>query len=150
MPATLTNLWLALDRPRDTGNLGTIIRTADACAVEGLILIGDAADPFAPECIRATSGSIASVPLARCTEADFLAWANGRELIGTAGDATLDYRQANARKNAVILMGNESDGLTEVLRAACTRLVCIPMWGKAESLNLAIATGVMLYEVRRI
>ena len=108
-----------------------------------------ATDPFAPECVRATSGSIAGVPLARCTEGEFAAWARGREIIGTAGSAALDVRQAKAGPDAVLLMGSESDGLTPGLLAACSRLVRIPMWGGAESLNLAVATGVMLYEMRR-
>lgn len=142
-------LWLALDRPRDPGNLGTIIRTADAVAVAGVMLIGEATDPFGPECVRATSGSIAGVPLARCAEGAFVAWAKGREVIGTAGGAALDYRQAKAGPDAVLLMGSESDGLTPGLLAACGLMVRIPMWGGAESLNLAAATGVMLYEMRR-
>ncbi len=153
LPAQLKGLWLALDRPRDPGNLGAIIRTADACAVAGCILIGEATDPFSPECVRATSGSIANVPLVRCTEAEFVAWAHGtqerREVVGTAGDATLDYRNAGVGHDAVILMGSESDGLAPALTAACTRVVRIPMWGQTESLNLAVATSVMLYEVMR-
>jgi len=147
--ARAPGLWLALDRPRDPGNLGTIIRTADAVAVAGVILIGEATDPFALECVRATSGSIAAVPLARCTEGAFVAWAIGREVIGTAGGASLDYREAKAGADVVVLMGSESDGLSAGLLAACSRVVCIPMWGGTESLNLAVAVGVMLYEVRR-
>jgi len=142
-------LWLALDRPRDPGNLGAIIRTADAVAVAGVILIGEATDPFAPECVRATAGSIASVALVRCPQDEFVAWATGREVIGTAGSAKLDYRQAKAGENAVVLMGSESNGLTPGLLAACSRVVRIPMWGGTESLNLAVAVGVMLYEVQR-
>ena len=149
LPATRTiGLWLALDRPRDPGNLGTIIRTADAVAVAGCILIGEATDPFAPECVRATSGSIANVPLVRSSEAEFIAWANGREVIGTAGSAALDYRAAKPGADTVALMGSERDGLAAQLLAVCTQVVRIPMWGKTESLNLAMATAVMLYQVR--
>jgi len=149
LPAALKGLWLALDRPRDPGNLGTIIRTADAVACAGVVLIGEATDPYSQECVRATSGSIANVPLVRCTEQAFVAWAAGREVVGTAGSATLDYRQAKVGTDAVVLLGSESDGLTPGLTAACARLVRIPMWGRTESLNLAVSTGVMLYEVRR-
>ena len=149
LPAHLKGLWLALDRPRDPGNLGTIIRTADAVACAGCILIGEATDPFSPDCVRATSGSIVNVPLVRCTEAEFVGWAKGKEVVGTAGSATLDYREAKVGRDAVVLMGSESDGLTLGLAAACSRLVRIPMWGLTESLNLAVSTGVMLYEVMR-
>ncbi len=149
LPAQLEGLWLALDRPRDPGNLGTIIRTADAVACAGVVLIGEATDPYSPECVRATSGSIANVPLVRCSEAEFVAWARGREVVGMAGGADLDYRDAKAGKEVVVLMGSESDGLTPGLTATCARLVRIPMWGRTESLNLAVSTGVMLYEVMR-
>jgi RNA methyltransferase, TrmH family len=150
LPAQLKGLWLALDRPRDPGNLGTIIRTADAAACAGVVLIGEATDPFSPECVRATSGSIANVPLVRCTEEAFVTWAAGREVVGTAGEATLDFREAKVGLDAVVLMGNESDGLTAGLTAACALVVRIPMWGWTESLNLAVSTGVMLYEVMRV
>jgi RNA methyltransferase, TrmH family len=153
LPDRLTGLWLALDRPRDPGNLGTIIRTADACAVAGIILIGEATDPYAPECVRATSGSIANVPLTRCSEAGFVAWVGHgmarREVVGTSGEAKLNYREHMVGRNGVVLMGSESDGLTAPLAGACARLVRIPMWGRTESLNLAVATGVMLYEAMR-
>ena len=149
LPMQPGGLWVALDRPRDPGNLGTIIRTCDAVAAAGVILIGEAADPFAPECVRATSGSIAGVPLVRCTEAEFIIWAKGLHVIGTAGDAGTDYRATLTAGDFVLLMGSESQGLTPALRAASTRLVRIPMWGGAESLNLAVATGVALYGLLR-
>ena len=149
LPARLDGLWLALDRPRDPGNLGTIIRTADAVACAGVMLIGEATDPYSLECVRATSGSVANVPLVRCAEIEFVAWANGREVVGTAGSATLDFREAKVGHDAVVLMGSESDGLTPALTAVCSRLVRMPMWGRTESLNLAVSTGVILYEVMR-
>lgn len=154
LPDAVAGLWLALDRPRDPGNLGTILRTAAAVAANGVILIGEATDPFALECVRGSAGTLAEVPLARSTEPAFIAWAavqaaESIPIVGTAGDATLDYRQAAAGANAVLLMGNESEGLTPTLRAACSTLVRIPMPGGIESLNLAVATGVMLYELAR-
>ena len=124
LPAAGTSgLWLALDRPRDPGNLGTIIRTADAVAAAGMILIGESADPFAHECVRATAGSISAVPLARCSQTEFVAWAVGREVIGTASDAAVDYDAEPSPANAVLLMGSESDGLTPELLAACSRVL---------------------------
>lgn len=149
LPPQVSGLWLALDRPRDPGNLGTIIRTADAVACSGCIVIGEATDPYAPECVRATAGSIANVPLVRVTEAEFIGWAKGRAVVGTAGSAKLDFREGAVSRDAVVLLGSESDGLPSELLAACSKVVRIPMWGRTESLNLAVSAGVMLYEVMR-
>ncbi len=147
---------LALDRIRDPGNLGTIIRTADAVGAKGLILIGETTDPYSLEAVRATMGSIFQVPLARMSEADFIAWAghwagrSGGRIAGTHLKGAVDYRSINwQEKPAVLLMGNEQQGLTDALARACSDVVIIPMSGLADSLNLAIATGVMLFEVRR-
>ena len=101
-------------------------------------------------CSSDLSGSIVNVPLVRATEAEFVAWAKGREVVGTAGAAEMDYREAKVGADAVVLMGGESDGLTRGLVTACSKVVRIPMWGRTESLNLAVSTGVMLYEVMRI
>ena len=145
-------IWVALDRVRDPGNLGTIIRTADAAGLAGVVLVGACCDPFALEAVRATMGSIFHVPLARLTEDALVAQANRQDarLIGahlTAG--AVDYREASYRRPLILLMGNEQQGLTDRLSAACDELVRIPMRGKADSLNLAVSTGLMIYEARR-
>jgi len=143
---------LALDRVRDPGNLGTIIRTADAAGVRGVILIGETTDPFSLEATRATMGSIFQVPLTRVSEASFVDWAgrfNGR-IAGTHLKGARDYRDLPwMDAPCVVIMGNEQQGMTGTLAGACSDLVIIPMTGLADSLNLAIATGVMLFEVRR-
>ena len=144
--------WLALDRVRDPGNLGTIIRTADAAGAAGVILVGETTDPFAIETVRATMGSVFAVPLVHSGEAEFLKWAKARDiaLIGTHLEGAVDYRTIDyAEKPVVLLMGNEQQGLPPELAEACTALARIPQAGRADSLNLAIATGIMLFEARR-
>lgn len=146
-----SGLWVALERIRDPGNLGTIIRTADAVGAEGIVLIGESCDPFSSESVRATMGSIFHVPVVRASESDFIdhAGTSPTRLIGTHLTGTLDYRKADYRPPCVLVMGNEQKGLSDALAGACDHLVRIPMAGRAESLNLAIATGLMIYEARR-
>lgn len=146
------DVWVALDRVRDPGNLGTVLRTVDAVGAKGVILVGDTTDPFAVETVRATMGSIFAVPVARASETEFLAWRKrfsglvaGTHLKGAVDYRTVDYGQ----KPVLLLMGNEQQGLPDSLAAACDRLVLIPQVGRADSLNLAVATGVMLFEIRR-
>jgi TrmH family RNA methyltransferase len=144
--------WLALDRVRDPGNLGTIIRTADAAGAAGVILVGETTDPFSLETVRATMGSIFAVPVARATVGEFLNWHKRQDqaLIGTHLAGSMDYRTIDYKiRPTVILMGNEQQGLPDDMAAACTALARIPQQGRADSLNLAVATGVMLFEARR-
>ncbi|MGY6707523.1 MAG: TrmH family RNA methyltransferase [Rhizobiaceae bacterium] len=146
------DVWVALDRVRDPGNLGTIIRTVDAVGAKGVILVGDTTDPFSLETVRATMGSLFSVPLARAREEEFLAWRKhtSARFVGTHLEGAVDYRTADYGGGPVVLvMGNEQQGLPASLAATCDALVRIPQAGKADSLNLSIATGVMLYEIRR-
>jgi TrmH family RNA methyltransferase len=144
--------WVALDRVRDPGNLGTIIRTADAAGASGVILVGDCTDPFSLETVRATMGSVFAVPLVKATPADFLRWKkdSGARLVATHLAGAVDYRTIDYRSKPVILMmGNEQSGLPDELAGAADALARIPQVGRADSLNLAVATGVMLFEVRR-
>jgi TrmH family RNA methyltransferase len=146
------DVWVALDRVRDPGNLGTVIRTVDAVGAKGVILVGETTDPFAVETVRATMGSIFAVPIARATADTFLAWRKGFSglVAGTHLKGAVDYRSVDySEKPVVLLMGNEQQGLPDELASACGRLVRIPQAGRADSLNLAVATGVMLYEIRR-
>ena len=140
-------VFVALEAVRDPGNLGTIIRTADAAGCAGVILIGETCDPFSVEAVRATMGSIFAVPISRTTTWEFLTWRRawpGR-VIGTHLAAQTDFRGADYRRPCLILLGNEQAGLTPELAAACDVTVKIPMRGRADSLNLAVAAGVMLY-----
>ncbi|RCL00054.1 MAG: TrmH family [Candidatus Tokpelaia sp. JSC188] len=144
------SLFLGLDRIRDPGNLGTIIRTADATGISGIILIGETATPFSSKAVRATMGSIFTVPLYRISEKRFLDWRRKFPgfVIGTHLEGKLDYRSVNYTKEPILLlMGNEQKGLLESLTCCCNKLVQIPQKGRADSLNLAVATGIMLYEI---
>jgi TrmH family RNA methyltransferase len=145
------DLWVGLEAVRDPGNLGTILRTIDAVGAKGAILIGETVDPFSVEAVRATMGSIFNVGLARASLADFeklrARWPGS--VVGTHLSGKTDYRKADYRSPALLLMGNEQAGLSSALAAQCDTLVKIPMAGKADSLNLAVATGVMLFEISR-
>ncbi len=144
--------WIALDRVRDPGNLGTIVRTADAAGASGVILVGDCTDPFSMETVRATMGSMFALPLVKTTPADFLKWKKSVDarLVATHLAGAVDYRTIDYRSKPVILMmGNEQSGLPDELAQAADKLARIPQVGMADSLNLAVATGVMLFEVRR-
>ena len=146
------DVWVALDRVRDPGNLGTVIRTVDAAGARGVILVGETTDPFSLEAVRATMGSIFAVPVAKTSQDAFLAWRkNFRGMVaGTHLAGATDYRGVDFRGGPVLLvMGNEQQGLPEALARACDRLLRIPQAGRADSLNLAVATGIMLYEIRR-
>jgi TrmH family RNA methyltransferase len=146
------DVWVALDRVRDPGNLGTIIRTVDAVGAKGVILVGQTTDPFATETVRATMGSIFAVPVARMSDRDFVSFAGKWPgmVAGTHLAGAVDYRSPDYSAGPVLLlMGNEQAGLTEELAGACSQLIRIPQAGNADSLNLAIATGVCLFEIRR-
>lgn len=146
------DVYVALDRARDPGNLGTIIRTADAAGAKGVILIGETTDPYSLETVRATMGSVFSVPLYKASETEFLNWRKGFSglVVGTHLKGAVDYRTIPYKKKPVILMmGNERQGLPDILAESCDKLARIPQEGRADSLNLAIATGIMLYEIRR-
>lgn len=146
------DVWVALDRVRDPGNLGTVIRTVDAVGAKGVILVGDTTDPYSLETVRATMGSIFAVPVARADVDAFLGWRKAAKvrLVGAHLKGSVDYRAPDYTKGPlVLLMGNEQQGLPESLAAACDALIRIPQAGRADSLNLAVATGVALYEMRR-
>jgi RNA methyltransferase, TrmH family len=144
-------IWVALEDMRDPGNLGTIIRTADAAGASGVILAGQSCDPFSPDCVRATMGSIFAMPLVRLEQKPFLdllrEWPG--ESVGTRMQAAESYRRAYASPT-LLVMGSEGKGLSEEAAAACSTLVRIPMKGGAESLNVAIATGLMLFEAQKL
>jgi RNA methyltransferase, TrmH family len=141
-------VWVGLEAIRDPGNLGTIIRTADAAGCGGVILIGDCVDPFGVETVRATMGSIFSVPIFRCSVPDFIAFRASwpGPVIGTLLSAAHSHRTAPYGDHNLIVMGTEQSGLSPALQALCDLNVKIPMRGRADSLNLAVATAIMIYE----
>ena len=145
------DVWLVLEEVRDPGNLGTILRTVDAFGAKGVILVGNCVDPFSREGIRATMGSIFAVPLVRMTREAFLDWRAKwpGSVTGTHLTAREDVRAVKLKGPVLLLMGSEGPGLSAELTAACTALVKIPMAGRFDSLNLAVATGIALFELRR-
>ena len=142
--------WIALEHVRDPGNLGTIVRTADAAGAAGIILVGTCSDPWSREAVRATMGSIFSVPIARVDDAGGEALVRGwpGDRVGTHLAGSQDFRIANYRGPTLLVMGSEGPGLTDGLAGACNRLVRIPMAGRLDSLNLAVATALTLYAIR--
>lgn len=142
---------VALEAPRDPGNIGTIVRTADGAGAAGVVLLGQSADPFGLETVRATMGSIFHVPIARADLSDLSRYAReaGARVVGTHLAGSVDVRTVKGREPQILLMGTEQAGLTQEAAALCDTLVRIPMAGAADSLNLAVATGIALYELRR-
>lgn len=142
-------LWIVAQALRDPGNLGTILRTGDAVGAGGLILVDDCVDPFSVEAVRASMGALFTQTIAAAPWDAFLAWLRWGEgeLIGASLNAARDYQEPRYRKPAFLLIGNEAQGLPSAYEAACDMLVKIPMLGKADSLNAAVATAVMAYEV---
>lgn len=145
-----SGVWVALEAMRDPGNLGSIVRTCDAAGAAGIILVGPCCDPFAPEAVRATMGSIFGVKLVRLETDRFVSFAASwpGDVAGLHMTGAEDYRRSY-RSPTLLVMGSEGAGLTDTLAKSCNVLVRIPMPGKAESLNVAIATALALYEVRR-
>ena len=143
------DLWVALDEIADPGNLGTTMRTADAVGCRGLILLGSSTDPHDPTAVKASMGSIFSLCLVQTDWEKFLGWQveNNFNLIGTSDRAETDYQAIHYQRPVILLMGSERHGLPNEMINACDALARIPMAGRADSLNLAVATAVMLYEI---
>jgi RNA methyltransferase, TrmH family len=143
------DLWLALDRVADPGNLGTILRTSDAVGARGVILLEQCTDPYDPTAARASMGALFSQCLVKASFAAFAAWKKNRNitLIGTSGAAQCDYQVYAYPPGMVLMMGSEREGLPDGHKALCDQVVSIPMMGRSDSLNLAVATGVVLYEI---
>ena len=144
-----SGIWLVAERLRDPGNLGTILRTGDAVGAGGLILIGECVDPFSVEAVRASMGALFTVPIVRTEWQPFLDWLRQGpgQLVGLSLDTDSDYRAARYTAPTFLLTGNEAQGMPPEYAEACDTLVKIPMLGKADSLNAAVATAVMAYEV---
>ncbi len=143
-------IWLVAERLRDPGNLGTMLRTGDAVGAGGLILLDESTDPYAVEAVRASMGAIFTQKLVQARWDDFLSWLrSGRgQLVATwLGDDTQDYQAVRYAAPTFILTGNESQGMPATYADAADVRVKMPMMGKADSLNAAVATAVMAYEV---
>ena len=143
-------LWIVAQALRDPGNIGTILRTGDATGTGGLILIDDCADPYSVEAVRASMGAVFTQAIATARWEDFVTWlrAGPGQLVGTSLKTDTDYLDATYETPCFLLIGNESQGLPADYEAACDVLVKMPMLGRADSLNAAIAAAVMAFQVR--
>ena len=142
------SLWVVAENLKDPGNLGTMLRTCDAVGAGGVILLDQSCDPFSVEAVRASMGALFTRAIAQAQAADFFAWrgAGTGALVGAAlGDGAVDYRAHRFTAPTFLFMGNEQSGLPPAYAAECDALVRLPMRGSADSLNVAVATGVLLY-----
>lgn len=142
-------LWVALDSIQDPGNLGAILRTLDAVGGRGVILLDQSTDPYDPAAVRGSMGAIFSLELVKTSFSRFAEWKRYQRIpiVGTSDKAANDYHYADYPDLFILLMGSERQGLQEHHLALCDQVVRIPMLGRSDSLNLAIATAVILYEV---
>ena len=143
--------WTALSHIRSLGNLGTLVRTSAATGATGLILVGDSIDPFDPAVVRATMGALFRQTIIRSNSEDLLRWARKHrvQIIGCSPDGAEDYREVRYKRPAVLMLGSERKGLTDDQRSLCDRIVRIPMAEGMDSLNVAVAGSLLLYEVSR-
>jgi TrmH family RNA methyltransferase len=147
---TASPLWLVAQSLRDPGNIGTILRTGDATGAGGLILVDDSADPYSVEAVRASMGAIFTQGVATASWQEFLPWLRSGpgQLVGTSLNTTHDYLEPSYDQPCFLLIGNESQGLPTDYETACDLLVKMPMLGRADSLNAAVAAAVMAFAVR--
>jgi TrmH family RNA methyltransferase len=149
-PSSGPSLVLILDRLQDPGNLGTLIRTADAIGARGVILLEPCVDPFDPKTVRGTMGSLFSVPFVRVGDVDAVwSWLERLDIRAVGADATEGrpaWSEDALRGSVALVLGNEARGLDPGLRVRLSDYIGLPLLGKAESLNVAVAGGVLMYE----
>jgi len=143
--------WLALERVRDPGNLGTILRTCNATGVASIILVGNCCDPFSPESVRASMGAIFSIKIIHLTKDQFLLWAinKNNKIVTTSLNTKKHYTKCNWGTMPILVMGNEQSGVSKELEKISHESLKLPMLGTSDSLNLSVSTGVFLYEILR-
>jgi TrmH family RNA methyltransferase len=139
---------LALVSPQDPGNVGTVLRTLDAVKANALFLLDGGVDPYHPTSVRASMGTLFWVPVIQTTFQEFLAWSknNATQLIGSSAHAELDYREIKTDHPWILVLGSEQKGLSTEHIKAFDMTVSLPMRGRASSLNLAVAAGILLYQ----
>lgn len=147
------DLWLAVDTIRSPGNVGTLLRAGEAAGATGLMVFDPRAtgpDPHDPLTLRATMGSLFAMRLVRTCHQSFRSWTHRYELtvVGATGDSPVDYRGITYRRPTVLMLGDERSGLSEAQRRTCDATVRIPMHGRGDSLNVAMAGTILLFEVR--
>ena len=144
------SLGIALVAPQDPGNVGTILRTIDAVGASGLLLLNSSVDPYHPSTVRASMGALFWHPVVSASFDEFAPWAkqHGYHLYGTSAHASADYRSVDySARPAILLLGSEREGLSDDQTAICEQVIRLTMKGHVSSLNLAVAAGVMLYQM---
>lgn len=157
VPVSADFLGVAFDRPASPGNIGTVVRSADAFGASGIVVTGHGADPYDPKSVRASTGSLFAVPVVRDeSPAGVLAWVQAQRrsgvpitVLGTDENGDVDIAGHDLTGPTLIAIGNETTGLSEAWRSACDRIARIPITGSASSLNAASAATVLLYEAAR-
>ncbi len=152
LPAGPRSVFVALHEIGNPGNLGTVIRTANAAGAAGVVLVGQATDPFDPVAVKASMGALFGLPVAQAREAgEFFAWAAARRVtvVATSARAAASFWDASYPRPLALLLGGEGAGLPAEVLARGDAAVRVPMVGTAESLNLAVAAGLLLYEAMR-
>ncbi len=143
-------LWVALEAVQNPGNLGTILRTCDAVGAKGLILLDNSTDPYDPAAIKASMGAIFTIPLYKSNVEGlqtFLALNPAMQTIGTSDKVNQDCFEFDYPDPLLLMMGSEREGLSQYYMDLCQNMISIPMEGQNDSLNLSVATGVMLYQI---
>ena len=145
--ATL-NCGVALVAPQDPGNVGTILRTLDAVGANGLFLLEGGVDPYHPTSVRAGMGALFWKPVVQTSFRELLDWSRqqGVQLIATSAHAEMNYREFKPGPRWILVMGSEQKGLDRQQIEVCDAAVSVPMRGRSSSLNLAVATAVLLYQ----
>lgn len=151
--AKTTPLLVLCDRPTSPGNLGTIIRSADAFGARGVLMTGHAADPYDTQCIRASIGTVFRLPvlaLDGCNAAvDFIRSLGDFLIAGTSAKGTMCFHEADFTRPTVLVVGNETFGMSKAWKESCDLLLRIPIYGAASSLNVGCAASICLYEIAR-
>lgn len=147
--APLNGFWIGLDRIQDPGNLGSIMRTLDAVGGKGIILIDHCTDPFDIASVRGSMGAIFSTEIIKTNSEELINYLeeNSISVYGTSDKAEINYQSIDYSSDLILLMGSEREGLSDQLMTSCDQLLRIPMVGKSDSLNLAVATSICAYEI---
>jgi len=144
-----SKLTIALDKLQDPGNMGTIIRTADWFGIDGVVCSKDSVDIYNPKVLQATMGSFFRVNVMYVDLKEFFSFNEGLTVYGALLDGENVYQKKMIEKGAVLLMGNESKGISDELFHFISERVLIPNFGEAESLNVATATAILCSECKR-
>ena len=144
-------LVMVLEAVEKPGNLGAVLRSADAAGADAVIICDPLTDLYNPNLIRASIGAIFTVPVAACTSEEAIAWlkARGIKIYTAQLQDSLPYYDTDLRGPSALVMGTESTGLTPIWREAADRHIRIPMLGRLDSLNVSVSAAILLFEALR-